>query len=115
MRRCRLVGVFGVSLHSCRYAWAERAKTSAIQNGCTGSIITSGLDESIPAKSRELRGHLVNLFDLELRVQNKISIKPATRWFLLDLDKWVMNLAAGAAFDLLFENRLSSCIIKQLW
>ena len=27
MRRCRLVGVSGVSPHSYRYAWAERAKT----------------------------------------------------------------------------------------
>ncbi len=27
-RRCRLVGVKGVSLHSYRYAWAERAKTA---------------------------------------------------------------------------------------
>jgi len=27
-RRCRLVGVTGVSLHSYRYAWAERAKTA---------------------------------------------------------------------------------------
>jgi integrase len=27
IRRCRLVGVSGVSLHSYRYAWAERART----------------------------------------------------------------------------------------
>ncbi len=27
-RRCRLVGVSGISLHSYRYAWAERARTS---------------------------------------------------------------------------------------
>ncbi len=43
-RRCRLVGVSGVSLHSYRYAWAERAamsawhfRANAIQNHC-GSI-----------------------------------------------------------------------------
>jgi len=28
IRRCRLVGVSGVSLHSYRYAWAERAKSA---------------------------------------------------------------------------------------
>jgi len=28
IRRCRLVGVSGVSLHSYRYAWAERAKVA---------------------------------------------------------------------------------------
>jgi integrase len=27
IRRCRLVQVSGISLHSYRYAWAERAKT----------------------------------------------------------------------------------------
>jgi len=26
-RRCKLLGIEGVSLHSYRYAWAERAKT----------------------------------------------------------------------------------------
>jgi integrase len=25
--RCRQPGIVGVTLHSCRYAWAERAKT----------------------------------------------------------------------------------------
>ena len=25
-RRCKLLGIRGVSLHSCRYAWTERAK-----------------------------------------------------------------------------------------
>src|SRR4030095_9321472 len=28
IRRCKLAGVRGVSLHSYRYAWAERAKTA---------------------------------------------------------------------------------------
>ena len=28
IRRCKLVGVCGVSLHSYRYAWAERAKAA---------------------------------------------------------------------------------------
>ena len=28
MRRCRRVGISGVSLHSYRYAWAERAKVA---------------------------------------------------------------------------------------
>jgi len=27
-RRCRILGIEGVTLHSCRYAWAERAKTA---------------------------------------------------------------------------------------
>ena len=27
-RRCKLLGIKGVTLHSYRYAWAERAKTA---------------------------------------------------------------------------------------
>ena len=30
-RRCKLLGIQGVSLHSYRYAWAERAKTCGYQ------------------------------------------------------------------------------------
>ncbi len=49
-------------------------------------IIASGLDESIPAKPRELHGSFINLFDAELRVLNHVSIVPGSRWFLLDLN-----------------------------
>ncbi len=31
MRRCKLVGVSGLSLHSYRYAWAERARCRSWQ------------------------------------------------------------------------------------
>ena len=49
-------------------------------------VIASGLDESIAAEPHQLQGRFVNLFDAELRVLNKISIVPGSRWFLLDLD-----------------------------
>jgi hypothetical protein len=49
-------------------------------------IIASGLDESIPAKPRELHGNFVNLFDSKLQVQHDVSVTPGSRWFLLDLD-----------------------------
>jgi integrase len=29
-RRCRLLGIKGISLHSYRYAWAERAKVAGM-------------------------------------------------------------------------------------
>ena len=50
-------------------------------------LIAAGLDESIGGNPRALRGRFVNLFDSELRVVNRISIDPGTRWFLLDLNR----------------------------
>jgi hypothetical protein len=49
-------------------------------------VIASGLDESIGGEPYELDGHFVNLFDSELQVQNKISLVPGAREFLVDLD-----------------------------
>ncbi|HUA39556.1 MAG TPA: hypothetical protein VMA35_14280 [Candidatus Sulfopaludibacter sp.] len=49
-------------------------------------VIAAGLDPSMGTETRELRGHFVNLFDSELRVQGHITINPGSRWFLLDLD-----------------------------
>ena len=48
-------------------------------------VVAAGIDESIEAAPRVLDGRFVNLFDAELRVQNKITIAPSTRQFLLDL------------------------------
>ena len=49
-------------------------------------VIVSGMDESIPGEPHKLKGNFVNLFDSALKVQNDISITPASRQFLLDLD-----------------------------
>jgi hypothetical protein len=49
-------------------------------------VITSGLDESIGGQPYELDGRFVNLFDSELQVQEKISLVPGARGFLVDLD-----------------------------
>ena len=49
-------------------------------------LIASGLDESIPGEPKELRGRFVNLFDPELRVQRRVTLAPAARLFLLDLE-----------------------------
>jgi hypothetical protein len=50
-------------------------------------VIGAGLDESVAAKPRVLRGRYVNLFDPKLRVVSKVVLEPGTRWFLLDLDR----------------------------
>ena len=50
-------------------------------------IIASGLDESISHSAKSITGRLVNLFDADLRVQTEVKIAPASRYFLLDLNK----------------------------
>jgi hypothetical protein len=47
-------------------------------------VIAAGLDE-FTGQPRELSGRFVNLFDPELRVQEKISLAPGARQFLIDL------------------------------
>lgn len=49
-------------------------------------VVAAGLDESIEAKPRELKGRFVNLFDSELRFTNQITITSGSRQLLIDLD-----------------------------
>ncbi len=49
-------------------------------------VIAAGLDESIAGGSKALRGHFVNLFDPDLRVQDTVTLTPGSRFFLRDLD-----------------------------
>jgi hypothetical protein len=52
-------------------------------------LVAAGLDESIEGEPRELKGKFVNLFDAELRVQERLQLTPGSRFFLLDLkSKW---------------------------
>lgn len=48
-------------------------------------VIAAGLDESITAEPKVLRGRFVNLLDPELRVQENVRLDPGTRLFLRDL------------------------------
>lgn len=48
--------------------------------------IAAGLDESISAKPKTLRGRFVNLFDPELRVLESVTINPGDRYLLRDLN-----------------------------
>lgn len=49
-------------------------------------VIASGLDESIEAPAKTIEGRFVNLFDSELQVQRRVTITPASRTFLKNLD-----------------------------
>ena len=50
-------------------------------------VIAAGLDESPTSGAKELRGKFVNLFDPELRVQTEFTIRPGSRYLLLDLER----------------------------
>jgi hypothetical protein len=49
-------------------------------------LVAAGLDESIGGEPRKLQGRFVNLFDSDLRVQAEVTLKPNSRYLLLDLD-----------------------------
>jgi hypothetical protein len=49
-------------------------------------LIGAGLDESVPCEAKVLKGRFVNLFDPELRVRTSVTLSPASRFFLLDLE-----------------------------
>ncbi|MBI5384404.1 MAG: hypothetical protein HZA90_06915 [Verrucomicrobia bacterium] len=49
-------------------------------------VIGAGLDESVAGEPKTLRGRFVNLFDPELRVRDSVTLAPAARCFLLDLE-----------------------------
>jgi hypothetical protein len=50
-------------------------------------VIAAGLDDSIGGESRILDGHFINLFDSTLAVQDRITVSPGSRYYLLDLDR----------------------------
>jgi hypothetical protein len=50
-------------------------------------LIGAGLDESVEAQTKLLKGRFVNLFDPELKVQRSVTLAPGSRVFLLDLDR----------------------------
>jgi len=49
-------------------------------------VIGAGLDESVSAPPKALKGRFVNLFDAELAPQHSLVLEPGKRVFLLDLD-----------------------------
>jgi hypothetical protein len=49
-------------------------------------VLAAGLDESVAGEPKTIRGRFVNLFDPELRVQKAITLTPASRFFLVDVD-----------------------------
>jgi hypothetical protein len=52
-------------------------------------MIAAGFDESLLKHSKRLNGHFLDLFDPHLAVLRSVTLKPGSRYFLLDLDKAV--------------------------
>jgi hypothetical protein len=50
-------------------------------------VLTAGLEESVAGAAKVLAGRFVNLFDSELAVRTNVTLVPASRFFLLDLDR----------------------------
>jgi hypothetical protein len=48
-------------------------------------VVAAGLDESTSGAAKTLRGQFVNLFDPELRVLERVTLTPGSRYFLRDL------------------------------
>ncbi|MDB6071935.1 MAG: hypothetical protein JWL81_3106, partial [Verrucomicrobiales bacterium] len=51
-------------------------------------LIAAGLTESIEAAPTVLTGRFIDLFDPALKLQTRIEVQPASRLFLLDLDRF---------------------------
>jgi len=69
-------------LRGTRVQWRE---TSHLQLRRGPYLIAAGLDESIDAPPRAVRGQFIDLFDPELRLQTGVALEPGRRILLLDL------------------------------
>ena len=78
----RLVDFVRIAAASRGISWGE-ANHLVLQRGAF--IVAAGLDESIEAPPKVLKGKFVNLFDPTLRVQQQVELNPRSRFLLLDL------------------------------
>jgi hypothetical protein len=79
----RLISYLKKAVSQAGLKWKE-SNYLALRRG--PYVIGAGLDESVRAAHKELKGRFVNLFDPELAVQRSIALEPGKRIFLLDLD-----------------------------
>jgi hypothetical protein len=68
-------GIAGVKWRECNYLVLRRGPY----------LIAAGLDESTASEPRQLKGNFINLFDPDLKVQDRVQLTPKSRNFLLDL------------------------------
>jgi hypothetical protein len=84
----RLISFLRKAANHVKLKWDER-NYLALRRG--PYVVAAGLDESVTLESKVLSGRFVNLFDPELKVVRSVALTPATRAFLLDLDRSSAN------------------------
>ena len=72
IRRCRLVSVSGVSLHSYRYAWAERAKTAGYPERFAQEALGHKSQAVHRAYAKNAQVKIPSLEDYERAASNKV-------------------------------------------
>ncbi len=80
----RLIGAVKAAVARSGLPWRE-TNYLLLERG--PYLIAAGLDESVDAPTKVLRGRFVNLFDPELGVRREVALTPGSRWFLSDLGK----------------------------
>jgi len=60
-------------------------------------LIAAGLDESVEQEPLVIPSRLINLFEPDLRVHEQVKISPGSRYFLLDLGRFVGGKPAVVA------------------
>jgi integrase len=76
IRRCKLVGVSGVSLHSYRYAWAERAKTCGYPERLTQEALGHNSKAVHRAYARKAKVLIPALEDFESKMAAASNVVP---------------------------------------
>lgn len=79
IRRCKLVGVVGVSLHSYRYAWAERARSCGYPERPAQEALGHNSKAVHRAYARNAQVMVPSLEEFEKRSEKKVIPFPLTR------------------------------------
>jgi hypothetical protein len=80
-------------------------------------LVAAGLDESAPDNAKVLEGRFVSLFDPELKVRKNVTLKPGSRFFLLDLDskqstRSQILCASGKLYPMKQDSRKLSAVVE---
>ena len=94
IRRLRLVGVSGVSLHSYRYAWAERAKTCGFPERFAQEALGHGSKAVARAYAKKAKVLIPSLEEYEQKAVEKIVQLPAVNQRASEANNFVPEAAA---------------------
>jgi integrase len=75
-RRCRLVGISGVSLHSYRYSWAERARTCGYPERFAQQALGHNSRAVHHAYARKAQVRVPSLEDYERQYRERTATRP---------------------------------------